>query len=375
MSGFGYINDGKTNMRVYIMLNTFKKTYVLPFKYVIPHYTKDYLENTSNFKRFSKFVRRFLFIFFSGQSKLEQQVIQENQKNILWINLSAPSLGDSLMDVSSRILLEDKNVDLYTDKKNGHIYADDKIFQNIITDENLIERNSYDLVIIDSYSTRSLKVKIRNLRNIPFVGMYGYYNGPEVNRVLYSFHQMNHLLGYTLSEKEINETSKANMYTSNSDQQKVDLIDLPSKYVCIVLGGEWDYRTYNGWDKVIAELFLINQDTNVVFVGSSNATQTAVQLTQKFDESNIINCVAKYSFCQTAEIIKRADVVLCCDGGLMHASNAVGTTIIPLFARLTPTMQLTNAIESYALFDKNDVNNIDYKDIVTSYCEYFNIDK
>ena len=251
MNGFGYIKDGKTNMKSYTMFNLFKKTYQLSFKYDIPHYTKSYLDNNSYLKRFIKFSRRYLYILINGQVSLESLNINEQHKNILWINISAPSLGDSLMDLSSRVLLKNKSVDLYTDKKNAHIYLNDKIFNSIIVDEKLIEKNKYDLVIIDSYSTRSLKVKIKNLKNTQFVGMYGYYNGPEVNRVLYSFHQMNHLLNYEFNENEINENAKAQMDVSLSDEELIRSLNLPQNYLAITLGGEWDYRTYNNWDKVI----------------------------------------------------------------------------------------------------------------------------
>lgn len=369
MSGFGCIKDGKTNMRAYMMFSDFSRTYKLAFKYDIPNYTEEYLNSTFLFKRITKFLRRYLYIFFTGQSKLEQNRILEEHKNILWINLSAPSLGDSLMDLSSRILLEAKNVDLYTDKKNAHIYLNDKIFNSVIIDENKIE-DKYDLVIIDSYSTRSLKIKIKNLKNTPFVGMYGYYNGPEVNRVLYSFHQMNALLGYPNIEEKINTTAKAYMYISKEDKSIIDNLELPKNFISVVLGGEWDYRTYNSWEKVIEKIYSIDEKTNIVFIGSSNAIDIAEELTKKFDNKSIINCVAKFTFSQTAEVISRADVQLCCDGGLMHAANGVGTTIIPLFAHLTPQMQLTDAINAFALFDKHNVNNIDEKSIIAKYKEY-----
>jgi len=370
MNGFGYIKDGRINMKSYTMFNLFKKTYELPFKYEIPHYTKQYLDNTPYLKRFLKFTRRYLYILINGQTSLESLTINEKHNNILWINLSAPSLGDSLMDLASRVLLKDKSVDLYTDKKNAHIYLNDQVFNSIIVDDNLIDGNKYDLVIIDSYSTRSLKIKIKHLKKTQFVGMYGYYNGPEVNRVLYSFHQMNHLLNYELNENEINENSKAQMDISRSDEELIINLKLPENYLAITLGGEWNYRTYNNWEKVIEQILLINANTNIVFIGSSNAKDIARILLEKFDNKNIINCVDKYSFCQTAQIIKTADVLLTCDGGLMHAANGVGTTIIPLFARLTPEMQLSKAIRSFPLFDKNNVNNIQYTDIIKNYKMY-----
>ena len=347
----------------------FSKTYILPFKFGIPNYTQDFLNQTPIFKRWPKFIKRYLYIILKGQKNLEVFKISPNHKNILWINISAPSLGDSLMDLSSRVMLKGRSVDLFTDQKNAHIYMDDHIFNNIYTDIEGVDSSKYDLVIIDSYSSRSIDVKSKTTLSTPFIGVFGYYNGPEVNRVLFSFHQMNHLLGYTESESMINLIAKASMSISRSDQKAIAQVGLPEKYITIVLGGEWDYRTYGKWDKVIKLVLDKNKQTNIVFIGSNNAKDIAGNLLSQFSKNNIFDCVAKYSFNQTAQIIKQSQILLCCDGGLMHAANAVNTPIVPLFARLTPQMQLTSAIAAFPLFDKSDVNNISVESILEKYNE------
>ena len=98
------------------------------------------------------------------------------------------------MDLSSRSLLSDRKVDLLTDKKNVNLYHEDWVFSSVYTNPKDLNNKSYDLVIIDSYSTRSIKIKTQVTRLTPYIGMYGYFNGPEVNRVLFSFHKMNSLL-------------------------------------------------------------------------------------------------------------------------------------------------------------------------------------
>ena len=57
----------------------------------------------------------------------------------------------------------------------------------------------------------------------------------------------------------------------------------------------------------------------------------------------------------------------------MHSANAVDTTIIPLFARLSEEMQLTECNHSFPLFDKTDVNNILFEDILQKFNEAVNI--
>ncbi|MBL7004654.1 MAG: glycosyltransferase family 9 protein [Gammaproteobacteria bacterium] len=350
----------------------FNKTYILPFKFDIPNYTQDFLAQTPIFKRWLKFIKRYAFMALKGQKNIEVFSISPKHKNILWINISAPSLGDSLMDLSSRALLKGRNIDLFTDKKNAHIYGDDHIFNNIYSRIEDVKNSEYDLLIIDSYSSRSINIKSKIAPSTPFVGMFGYYNGPEVNRVLFSFHQMNHLLGYVESKDKINASARASMSISKADQEIINQIALPDRYIAIVLGGEWGYRTYNAWDKVITQILNNDKKINIVFIGSGNATSIAKELLDQFSESNILDCVGKYSFNQTAQIVKQSQILLCCDGGLMHAANAVNTPIVPLFAKLTPKMQLTDKIVAFSLFDQKDVNNISADDVLEKYYQAVN---
>jgi len=313
-----------------------------------------------------------MYLTIKRQIALEFRQILPKHRNILWINISAPSLGDSLMDLSSRVLLKGKEVDLFTDKKNASLYQDDLVFSRIFTRKAEVTQHKYDLVIVDSFSTRSIDIKTNILPLNPFVGMFGYYNGPEVNRVLFSFHRMNQLLGYVKSEAEINKVARPSMAIEINDLPSVEGLNLPASYIAIALGGEWAYRTYNKWGEVIDKLAKKNNKLNLVFVGSDNAKESAKALTETFPSDNIFNCVAKFTFNQTAQIIKGANILLCCDGGLMHSANAINTPIVPLFARLTPIMQLTESIQAFPLFDANDVNNIPVEDILIKYIEATN---
>ena len=353
------------------MLNI-KKIYKFPFKYEIPHYVEDFLNQRSLSSGWIKYIKRYLFITLKRQKSLELKSILPIHRNILWINISAPSLGDSLMDLSSRVMLEGRNIDLYTTDNVASLYLNDSIFNNVYSCVEMAALNNYNLVIVDSFSSRSIVVKYKIAPKVHFVGMYGYFNGPEVNRVLFSFHQMNNLLDYQKSEKEINFSARTSISISKIDQDTIDQINLPANYIAIVLGGEWKYRAYNNWDKVISNILNRNKHLNIVLLGSENANFMAKKIFLQFTNNNIFNHVAKHSFNQTTQIIRHADVILCCDGGLMHAANSFNKIVIPLFARLTPEMQLTDCINAFPLFDHFDVNNITTEDIVDKYYEATN---
>ena len=350
----------------------FNRTYQLPFKYAIPTYTKQYLKSKSIYQRFLKFFKRYIFIVLKGQKNLETFSILPCHHKILWINLSASSLGDSLMDLSSRVMLLDKNVDLFTNEKNKHIYQDDEIFNNVFSQINEMQNTKYDLVILDSYSTRSVKVKSLIAPRYPYVGMFGYFNGPEVNRILFSFHQMNNLLGNNLHEGEINNIAKNLITISESDKLIVnDIVD--KNYIAIALGGEWEYKTYKKWDEIIEQLIAHNQDLSIVLIGSDNAIQQSLEIIKKFSEHNFLNFVARLSFNQTIEVIRQSKLLLCCDGGLLHGATAVNANTLALLARLTPEMLLTKNTSVSSLYDTDNVNTISVNDILSEYHEAFNL--
>jgi len=313
-----------------------------------------------------------MYIFFKGQSRLEVYNILDKHKNILWINISAPSLGDSLMDLSSRTLLQNKNIDLFTDKKNSQLYLSDQYFKNVFVTVDEVSHKKYDLVIIDSYSTRSMRIKSIIARKTTYVGIFGYFNGPEVNRILFSFFQMNNLLGGVKTEKQIENLAKNTIQISQEDETLVQNI-IPKKFIAFVLGGEWEYKTYSKWGKVIDNIIINSNNTSgiyIILLGSKNAIKDARKILVNSSYNKILNFVDKLSFNQTAQVIKKSQIVFCCDGGLMHAANAVNSRNISLYARLTPEMLSTKNSKSIILFDKKDVNNISSKAIIQKYNEF-----
>jgi heptosyltransferase-2 len=347
------------------LITKYQEVYNLPFDTKIPTYTQEYLNSTKPQKRFFKYFRRYLNLFLKSQISLEKEMIEDSDKKILWINQSAPSLGDSLMDLSSRVLLKDKDVDLYTDKKNKNLYIYDEVFQNVYSNEDELEDKEYDLIIIDSYSTRSIKIKNRYFKDTPFVGMYGFFNGPEVNRVLFSFYKMDKLLGSKIDKDEIAKIAKPTLYTSKDDKEKIDTLNLSKDDIVLSIGGEWDFKIYKSWVEFLQKFQAIS-DKRVVLIGSNNAIEYAKEIqNSNLNREKIVDCVAKYSVTQSAEIISRCGLFVGCDGGLMHFANSVSTPIMPLLARLESKILLTDSNNKNYLYDTISCNNIKVDDIIS----------
>jgi hypothetical protein len=149
-----------------------------------------------------KYIKRRLFCFIAVEHfglTREVSEIGDSDVDILWINWSAPSLGDSLMDLSARVLLSGKSVTLLTHPKNVSLYHQDPYFKAVFSDpfslSSKLGWSAFDLVLCDAFSPRVLFRKLVAAPFVKFAGTYGYLNGFEVHRTRYAFSRMEQLLG------------------------------------------------------------------------------------------------------------------------------------------------------------------------------------
>jgi len=272
-----------------------------------------------------KFIKRFSFFVILGQVLFEKKQIPKGVAplNILWINLSAPSLGDSLMDLGSRVLVANHNIDLLTDKRNIALYENDAIFRrataNVFKCRQWALRRSYDIVFVDAYSPRVLIKKILVSWRAPFCGIYGFLNGFEVHRTYYSFFRVAYLLGLDRVDSPIRPL------LSMSEDERCKAIPEAS-YICIAVGGEWEFRTYAHWEAVIEEI----GQKRCVLVGSENGVVEAANLKSRFPE--LKSFVGDLTLMDTASVINRSTLFVGSDGGLWHVACALSKPSVALFA-------------------------------------------
>ena len=272
-----------------------------------------------------KFIKRRLFCLIAVEHfglTRELQSIRDTDRNILWINWSAPSLGDSLMDLSCRVMLTERRVTLLTHPKNAELYSLDPYFAAVYSDpialraENRV--SAFDLVVCDAFSPRVLIRKLLVAPGTPFVGLYGYLNGFEVHRTLYAFARMRNLLGL----KSFDHPTRPTIFVAPEERQAVGFD------VCIAVGGEWVFRTYEHWLKVIDAL--LKQGLTVCLVGSSNGSDMADRIRTQFPEVestvgllSLQNVIAQISVCL---------YFIGADGGLWHIASAIPIPTVVLFA-------------------------------------------
>lgn len=312
-----------------------KPAVCFPFDVNIPHCTPRFLANTPYRHIFFKYQKRQWLLRASGQQRRLLTRIPRQRLRILWINLSAPSFGDTLMDLSSRTLLANHDVELFTTANVAPLYQHDPVFQRVLTSYADAQAQSYDLCILDNFGSRSLRTKIRVAPACPFVSLWGHYQASDTHRVLFSFHRMNQLLGLPLTTADCAAQAKPTIGISAHDQEHIDTLNLPAAFTAIALGGEWSFRTYPHWPEVIATLQQQFPQHHFVLIGSANGEHARDQVFAKSPApSQLIDCVNQFSYNQTAAIIQRATQLVCADGGLLHAGSCFAIPTYGLFAKM-----------------------------------------
>ena len=342
----------------------FYRTYTTPFKEKIPTFVDKFFSRVPIYKRFLRFFNRYVYAEISLRNSKKIETIFPKHKRILWIQWVDAYLGDSLMDLSSRVLLSERQVDLLTKEYTAQIYKGDTIFNRIFTNSDQCNPDDYDLLIIDSYRQRSIKSFIGRLSHIPHVSLFGYYNVDDFNRLYFSFYRINQLLSYPYNKQYIDNIAKPLLPITTIDKSLVEGFDLADRFITIVIGGAWRERTFHNWTDVIKDTLSKDIVDQIALIGSSDAKEESHLICRQYP-NNVVSFVGKCTFNQTAQIINKSILLICADGGLMHAANAVRTPVLGLFHELDPSVRLVKSNRSFGLMDKLCIDNISIKSIVT----------
>ncbi|MBP7846827.1 MAG: hypothetical protein KAZ94_01705 [Burkholderiales bacterium] len=343
-----------------MMVPKFNQRFIFGFNTIIPHQVERFRRNESFVRCVKENIRtyrRFFTLLFSKQLHLELDLIPERVSKILWLNPSSTSIGDSIMELSGRKLLDGRSfkVHLLTDRKNSSLYTEDHVFQQVFTDPRQITE-SYDLILVDVYNTKSIRMKYKYFPSVPFCALQGYFYGADFNRLLFSFHRINALLNYPYSQNEIDQRSRHYLCLNSSTQKRF--------HVVVAVGGEDSLRTYLQWNTVVSELLEMYPNIKICLVGSDNGLEHAKNLSTEFN-SKIDNKVAKLSILETAQLIVNSNVFLGADGGLMHIAAAFDLAGVALFAKFRPELRLGYTSKILTLFTDANVNQIEPTQIIT----------
>lgn len=332
-------------------------TYTPPFAQPLPSNREAYAQRASAFKLGWRRLRRTAYLALHGQLKLQRERIEPAHRRILFIHSGMPQVGDALMDLACRDLFRGRHeVDLLINPHLVPLFAHDDVFGRVYGDPAEAARNEYDLAILLTASSHSLREKLQWFRALPFVHQIGFYNGPEFHRTLFGYYRLSQLLGLPADPQEVLPIACPHMVAGEAAVQAVDALQLPPRYVVLGVGGVRGWRTYEHWPQVVQAL---PPALPVLLVGSGNgrASADAIAAAAASSGHTVIDRVDRHPLPEVYELLRRSAAVACADGGLLHVANAARVPTVALFAeRIDPSYRLTPANRSVAFHSPGEVS-------------------
>lgn len=268
--------------------------------------------------------RRFFMVLFGQQFLIRDEAQLKPNMRVLWISRSAPSIGDTIMDLSPRKMLANVAViDLLVANGSADLFENDPhldcVTNNIsIIRTRVVANGQYDFVITDSISPRSLVPKILIAPCVKFASIYGFVNGFEIHRTQFAHVRMALLLDRKIPEKKL----------ALLDRQIISIKKAKRYDLVIGIGGNWSFRKFSSWHLVLQRLRLLGFTGSVALVGSANGYREA----SLFRDESVDDFVGKLSLKETVSIIASGSFYVGADGGLWHVANALQIPSVVLFA-------------------------------------------
>ena len=108
--------------------------------------------------------------------------------------------------------------------------------------------------------------------------------------------------------------------------------EMPGKYAAIVIGGQHSTKILPA-EKVIEVCRAL--DFPVVLVGGKEDADRGEYISKAL-ENNVLNTCGRFSIAQSAMVLKRAEVVLANDTGMMHIAAALRKPIVSVWGNTVP---------------------------------------
>ena len=354
------------------LLRYAEETWLPPFPQTLPSSVDEYAAHTSVWKAARRRAMRSINLRLHGQTPLlRTRIDPAAHRRLLWIHHGTPQVGDSLTDLAARELLKGKfeRIDLLTDAHLLQLYRADEVFTQVAASPAELP-GPYDLILLHSASSRSVKDKLAHYRKVPFVHVHGFYTGPELNRTLFGYYRLAQLLGLSLSEQEIERMACPSMRASPAEEAAVDRLNLPTGAIIMAIGGVRDWCTYQQWPQVLRGLQQAGVTRQVVLVGSDNGLAMRDQIVAAQTGMTLLDRVAQHTLGEVQALMRRGALVVCADGGLLHLAHTARVPVVTLFAGISePRFRLTSANRTRWLYGANWVNDVPAADLVACITE------
>lgn len=302
-----------------------------PLTRTVANNSEAYLQHTGLQKLGWRSLRRRWAVALMGQNSRYRTTASPEWKRGLWIYEGIPQIGDALMDLAPRSLFEKTGItlDVVAPAHIAALLQDDPWFHRVFTFEQVPSAKDYDFAIVMGHKHRSLKFKKKYLPKLPWLSLHEHFTGPEFQRAELATQRLIDLFGLKITARQFNTHAQQKLKPLISQAIPPQTQTLK---VGIAIGGVDEKRIYAHWISFIQHLK--NPLVTFYLLGSDNAVTEAEAIEQARLPSPIINTVNQQPLAQCRETINNMDLMLCCDGGLMHLALTTTTPTVCLFNAL-----------------------------------------
>lgn len=317
---------------------------------------EDFVSRVPLWRRLWLRAKRDLILALTLQLRFARSNSPPTARRVLYIYLGTPNLGDSIMDLSPRVLWKEKEweVDMLTSPTIVNFYHGDPSFHRITSKAKELARN-YDFIILHSYSWQCIKIKLRYFFRAHYATLHGHYYGCEFDRFSFSEGAWRKVLGL-----KPNQPSKNISPIFNQKYSKAISSPRADNVIAVALGGIVEWRIYPRWGEVIRLVSEKLPNINWLLLGSDNALSQAASLTREATNANsLFNQVGKLSLDQIFQQLRIARVLIAADGGLLNLGRAADIPLVGLFARdIHPRLRLRDSDKAIAIHASGAVEEI-----------------
>jgi len=113
---------------------------------------------------------------------------------------------------------------------------------------------------------------------------------------------------------------------------------LPERYVAVGIGARWESKSVPVplFGQVLRESLSACPGEGVVIVGTGEDSPRSAALKAELSGFPVLDLAGKSDFRQLMGVLRRADAVICCDSGPMHAAALLGRPVLALFGATKP---------------------------------------
>lgn len=311
-------------------------------------------------------IKRTALMLLSGQQLLIANDAPQKVQKLLWYYDWA-TIGDSIMDLSQRFLIDPRiSIDLCMPHGPLELFTGDDRFRRVVRSLNDCDAR-YDMVIVQSFSTKSILKKLQYHPFTPWFSIMGHRRDEHFSRIHLAYEQIARVFQPKHESGPIEPTLRVPCQSAGRSSEFT---------ISIAVGGGDKRRRFEDWATLIR---LISSNwpkqapsPRFVLLGAGKSAFEAVKaIRDAVDCRHIDSYVDLPNITAAAELIGRSCFFVGADGGLMHIAAALGKPGVAMFCQIKPEWRLHAESKMRTVFAEQDINSIPTETIaneVTDYC-------